>query len=70
VWVARRLTPSWLIEENFRKHRGMPMTERMTQLAREIEQKVGIEYNHDLTPEQRATLKSALAGCGTCRHEL
>ncbi|MFU8815586.1 MAG: HelD family protein [Pseudomonadales bacterium] len=62
VWVAKRLVPAWLLDEIFRKHRGMPTTERLAQLARETEQKIGIQYNYDLLPEQRKMLKEALQG--------
>ncbi|MEX2577185.1 MAG: 3'-5' exonuclease, partial [Halofilum sp. (in: g-proteobacteria)] len=60
VWIARRMVPGWLLDEIFRKHRSMPMSERVRQVAREVEQKVGIEYNYDLMPEDRRELKAKI----------
>lgn len=58
VWIARRLVPGWLLDELFRKHRSMPLAERVRQVVREVEQKVGIEYNYDVMPEDRRELKA------------
>lgn len=60
LWVARRLVPAWLVEEVFRKHRALAMTARVNQVALELEQKVGIQYNVDLMPEDRKALKTAI----------
>ncbi|MDZ7668704.1 MAG: 3'-5' exonuclease [Gammaproteobacteria bacterium] len=62
VWISGRLVPAWLLDEIFRKHRGMPTPERLAQVARETEQKIGIQYNYDLLPEQRRMLKETLQG--------
>lgn len=62
VWIARRLVPAWLIDETFRKHRSMPLGERVSQVVREVEQKMGTEYNYDLIPEDRRQLKAAVEG--------
>lgn len=58
IWIARRLIPGWLLDEIFRKHRSMPISERIRQLVREVEQKVGFEYNYDLMPHDRRELKA------------
>ena len=62
LWIARRLVPGWLVEETFRKHRNLDTTARINQVAREIEQKIGIQYNYDLMPEQRKELKASIKG--------
>lgn len=62
LWIARRLVPGWLLEETFRKHRNLDTTARVAQVAREMEQKIGIQYNYDLMPEQRKELKAAIKG--------
>ncbi|MEX0604710.1 MAG: 3'-5' exonuclease [Marinobacter sp.] len=62
LWIARRLVPAWLLEETFRKHRNLDTSARVTQVAREMEQKIGIQYNYDLMPEERRELKTAIKG--------
>lgn len=62
LWIARRLVPGWLLEETFRKHRNLDTTARVAQVAREMEQKIGIQYNYDLMPEERKELKAAIKG--------
>ncbi|ABI56462.1 HelD family protein [Alkalilimnicola ehrlichii MLHE-1] len=62
LWIARRLIPGWLLEEIFRKHRNMGMSERIAQVVRETEQKFGIQYNYDLMPEDRRALREAVKG--------
>lgn len=62
LWIARRLVPAWLLEETFRKHRNLDTTARVNQVAREIEQKIGIQYNYDLMPDERKELKAAIKG--------
>ncbi|MDZ7787011.1 MAG: AAA family ATPase [Halofilum sp. (in: g-proteobacteria)] len=62
VWIARRFVPGWLLDETFRKHRRMPPGERVRQVAREIEQKIGNQYNYDLTPDDRKALKAKVEG--------
>lgn len=60
IWIARRLVPGWLVEEVFRKHRSLGTRERLKQTAWEIEQKIGIQYNYNLYPEDRKRLRSLL----------
>mgnify|MGYP005847095243 CR=1 FL=1 len=62
VWIARRLMPGWLLEELFRKHRSLGTTERINQVVREAEQRIGIEYHYDLQPEERRALRDAVRG--------
>lgn len=62
LWIARRLVPGWLLEETFRKHRNLDTTARVNQVAREMEEKIGIQYNYDLMPEERKELKAAIKG--------
>jgi len=60
VWVAHRLVPAWLVDEVYRKHRRLSVRERIPQVVRELEAKIGIQYNVDLTIEQRRTLREAI----------
>jgi DNA helicase-2/ATP-dependent DNA helicase PcrA len=60
IRVGRRIVPDWFIDETFRKHRGMSLKERMAQLVHAIELNLGIYYNMDVMPEQRAAIKVAL----------
>jgi DNA helicase-2/ATP-dependent DNA helicase PcrA len=58
--VGGHLVPAWFIEENYKKHRGRPTTERISLLAAAIEQNIGIYYNYDITPAERNEMKAAL----------
>lgn len=60
VWVAGRLIPSWFIDETFRKHRGIPATERIARVVAAAEHNVGIYYNQDFTTAQRGELRAAI----------
>jgi DNA helicase II / ATP-dependent DNA helicase PcrA len=60
LWLGRRLVPAWSIAESFAKHRRLPHRERLGRVAQEIEQKIGIHYNHDIDAKERAELKAAL----------
>lgn len=62
IWIARRLVPGWLLEEVFKKHRSLPTNERLKQVSWEIERKIGNQYNYDLMPDERKTLKAKLKG--------
>ena len=48
------------IEESFKKYRGMPVAERLREVAAGIEHKIGISHNYDLTGGERAELKASL----------
>lgn len=60
LWIARRLVPGWMLEELFRKHRALSTGERIKQVAKEAEQKIGIQYNYDLMPNERRQLQAAI----------
>jgi DNA helicase II / ATP-dependent DNA helicase PcrA len=60
VWLGRRLVPDWFIDEAFRRHRGLGVTERIGRVVAAIEQKIGIHYNSDLTTEERGELRRAV----------
>jgi len=62
LWIARRMVPSWLLEELFRKHRSLSTRDRVKQVAKETEQKIGIQYNYDLMPNERRELQEAIKG--------
>lgn len=55
-----RLVPGWFIEKFFARYRRMALTRRITEVAKAVETNVGIQYNHDLTPEERRTLRNAI----------
>ena len=61
IWLGRRLVPDWFLAEIFAKQARLPLKERLKRIAQGIEQKVGIHYNHDVTPEERAQIKAELA---------
>ncbi len=60
VWLGRRLVPAWFLAETFAKQPRLPIKERLRRLAQAIEQQMGIHYNHDVTPEERAQIKAEL----------
>ncbi len=62
LWLGRRLVPAWYLAETWAKHRTQPAKVRLERLAAAVEQNIGIHYHHDLTPEERRTLKEALRG--------
>ncbi|MCL7423251.1 MAG: AAA family ATPase, partial [Methylobacter sp.] len=60
IKFGRKLVPAWYLEESFRKHRYLPMSLRIDRMAKDVEGKIGIHYNYDLLPRERAELKAAL----------
>lgn len=62
LWLGRRLIPAWFIEECYEKNRGLPATERVNRMAAAVEQQVAFHYQHNLLPEERTELKTALKG--------
>jgi len=48
------------LERAYRKHADKGTTERVRQVTREMEQRLGIEYNYDLRPEQRRELRERI----------
>ncbi|WP_347258346.1 UvrD-helicase domain-containing protein [Methylocaldum sp.] len=60
LWINRRLVPAWLIEEVYKKHRNLPVSERLSRVAKEIEGKIGIQYNYDITAKERTELKDSV----------
>ncbi|MDR9437407.1 MAG: AAA family ATPase [Thiohalophilus sp.] len=60
--INTRPVPAWFLEESYEKHRAAPVAERVNRIAKDIESKVGIYYNHDMTPRERAELKESLKG--------
>ncbi|MDW7773759.1 MAG: 3'-5' exonuclease [Desulfobulbaceae bacterium] len=48
------------IEECFKKYRGMPIAGRLREVAADIEHRIGISHNYDLTGGERAELKASL----------
>lgn len=60
LWFSGRLVPGFLLEELFQKHRGFALTERVNRTVKSVEQRVGLEYNYTLMPEERTELKKSL----------
>jgi len=57
---GRRIVPDWFFEETWRKHRGLPFTERVAQVVAATEHQIGIYYNHELLTEERRELREAV----------
>lgn len=62
VWIAGRLLPGWLIDETFRKHHRLAMSERIRQTSEQLAQMMGVQYHYDLMPEERKQLREAIKG--------
>nr|WP_296810909.1 UvrD-helicase domain-containing protein [Thiocapsa sp.] len=62
LWIGKRLVPAWFIAESFEQQRALPPTERLKRIAYLIEKKIGLHYNYDITPAERAEIKRALKG--------
>ncbi|MEX0960332.1 MAG: 3'-5' exonuclease [Burkholderiales bacterium] len=60
--TGRRIVPAWFLEETWRKHRGIPLTERVNRVVSATEQQVGLHYHYDLQPEERRALREAIRG--------
>lgn len=58
VEAGGHLAPAALVEKIFRRHRGDSAKERLSSVVRAIEQYVGIRFNHDLTPAERALVRA------------
>ena len=57
IWIARRLVPAFLFEELYRKYRIYGPKESINRLITAAEQKIGVQYHYDLTPEDRRSLR-------------
>ncbi|HPL96743.1 MAG TPA: 3'-5' exonuclease [Smithellaceae bacterium] len=58
--VSGRLVPSWFIEERFKACPGMPVFERLSKIALDIEHNIGIYYNYDISAEEREKVKTSV----------
>jgi DNA helicase-2/ATP-dependent DNA helicase PcrA len=58
--VGSRLIPASLIEETFKKQRGLPPAEQIRRVVSAIEQHVGIYYNYDVSTQERTELRDAV----------
>lgn len=58
--VGRRIVPDWFIDETYKKHRGVSMTERISRVLKAVEFNISVYYNYDITTEERAILRVAL----------
>ena len=62
VWVARRLVPAFLFEELYQKYRMYGPKEGIKRLITATEQRIGVQYHYDLTPEDRQQLRKEVRG--------
>ncbi|ESR25444.1 HelD family protein [Lutibaculum baratangense] len=60
--TARRIVPDWFFEETWRKYRGLPFGERVAEVVKAAEHKIGIYYNYDLRTDERRSLRGAVKG--------
>lgn len=60
--VGRRIVPDWFFDETWRKHRGVPLTERVNRVVNATEQQIGFHYHYDLQPEEHRALREAVRG--------
>ncbi|MBE0503716.1 MAG: AAA family ATPase [Desulfuromonadales bacterium] len=58
--LGRRCVPARFIADTFARHRGVAVPERLTRVVGAIETKLGIDYNYDISSEERRTLRAAL----------
>lgn len=63
MWrVGRKLVPDWFFEETWRKHRGLPFTERVAEVVKAAEHNIGLYYNYELLTHERQSLREAVRG--------
>lgn len=60
--TGKRIVPDWFFEETWRKYRGIGLTERIGHVVGAAEYQIGIHYNHDLSTEERRSLREAVRG--------
>ncbi|MEX2662013.1 MAG: hypothetical protein WD227_08785 [Vicinamibacterales bacterium] len=60
IWIGRSLVPAWFTEQSFYRHRGVSITERIGRVVKAIEHNVGIHYNHELSTEERGSVRKAV----------
>ncbi len=58
--ISRHLVPAGFIETSFRKHRAMPAASRVRRVAGDIEHRLAIDHNYELTAGEKKELRSAL----------
>lgn len=58
--VNAHLVPSWFMEERFKSHHYMPILNRLNKIAKDVETNIGIYYNYDITPKERAQIKTSV----------
>jgi DNA helicase-2/ATP-dependent DNA helicase PcrA len=58
--LGRKIVPAWHFDETWRKHRGVPLGERIARLISATEQQVGIHYHYKLEAAERSALREAV----------
>jgi DNA helicase-2/ATP-dependent DNA helicase PcrA len=64
--LGRKIVPGWHFDETWRKHRGLPLTERIARVVSATEQQIGIHYHHKLETEERGALREAVRSMAYC----
>lgn len=58
--TGRCIVPEWFFVETWRKHRGLPHSERVKHVVDAAEHKMGIYYNYNLRTDERRALRDAV----------
>lgn len=58
----QRIVPDWFFAETWRKHRGVPFTERVARVVEATEHQIGLHYNYELRTDERRSLREAIRG--------
>ena len=58
--VHGHLVPAWFMQERFKEYTYLPIVRRLNKIAKDIEVKVGIYYNYDVTAKERSGIKSSV----------
>jgi DNA helicase-2/ATP-dependent DNA helicase PcrA len=63
-WRASRrlIVPDWFLRETWARHRGMSTTARVAKVVEAAEHQIGLHYNHDLSVDERRSLRAAVRG--------
>lgn len=60
IVVTGRPVPAWFIEKHFSRYRGLPTSQRITEVVKAVEVNMGIYYNVDLSTEDKREVRAAI----------
>jgi len=60
--TGRCIVPAWFFDETWRKHSGVPLTERIAEVVASSEHQIVKFYNYELRTEERRALREAIRG--------